>query len=348
MPAYRKRLFRVRLLVCLALCLSALSAFSREIVDMGGRKVTIPETITKVVGISPPATYLLYAIDPTIIGGVNFPLWENEKKYTVVGYAELPVIGGMFGQGMTLNLEVLLKIKPDLVLYWAWKDDALSRKFETQLEKLMVPRVAVRLDSLADYPAALLFLGDVLGKKDRAKELHSYAIAALIEAKKVTAALPANQRVSVYYAQGLDGLSTERSGSSRVELISLAGGINVHQGKEGDSYGMEKISMEQLLLYDPQVILVKEKAFFADIHNDPRWQNIRAVKNGQVYLIPHAPFNWFDRPPSFMRLLGIKWLLHTLYPVRYPLDMVAETRRFYHLFLGVDLSDKDAREILQL
>ena len=106
-------------------------------------------------------------------------------------------------------------------------------------------------------------------------------------------------RVRVYYAEGTDGLSTERSQSFHAELIPLAGGINVHQGTALDHYGMEKISMEQLLLYDPEVILIKEKSFFDHIFTDPRWQNLRAVKEHRVYLIPFEPFNWFDRPPSY-------------------------------------------------
>jgi iron complex transport system substrate-binding protein len=59
------------------------------------------------------------------------------------------------------------------------------------------------------------------------------------------------------------------------------------------------------------------------------------------------PFNWFDRPPSFMRLLGIHWMMHNLYPQTYPIDMVAETRHFYRLFLNVDLNEAAARKILQ-
>lgn len=104
--------------------------------------------------------------------------------------------------------------------------------------------------------------------------------------------------------------------------------------------------MEQLLLYDPEVILVKEKTFFDTVHTDVRWRNLKAVKTKRVYLIPYEPFNWFDRPPSFMRLLGIKWLLHLLHPDLYPIDMTAETRSFYKLFLGVDLTDAQAREVL--
>lgn len=339
---------KVKLLCGILLCLFIfpLAAHSREIIDMSGRKVTIPDTISKVVAVSPPGTYLLYAIDPGVIAGLNVPLWENEKRYTVASLGKLPVIGGLVGQGRTLNQEVLLQVKPDFVLFWAWRDDAINRQFETTLAKLGLPRVSVRLDSIDDYPAALIFLAEVLGKKERGQLLYRYAMDTLREAKAAAAQIPAADRVTVYYADGPDGLGTERAASLHAELIPLAGGVNVHQGEVLDHYGKETISMEQLLLYDPQVILVKEKSFFDTVFRDPRRGNIRAVRDRRVYLIPHVPFNWFDRPPSFMRLLGIKWLLHTLHPDLYRIDMVAETRAFYKLFLGVDLNEKEAQEVL--
>jgi iron complex transport system substrate-binding protein len=341
-----KQLYRLVALVAIFVFCSTSPVLGQEIVDMSGRKVTIADKITKVVGISPPVTYLLYAIDPMIIGGLNFPIRKDERKYIVDGYDKLPVIGGLFGQGRTINLEVLLKVNPDFVLYWAWHNDALNSKIDKAMGQLTIPRVAMRLDSISDYPVALQFLGDALHKEERAKQLQNYALSALAEVKTVAAGIPEERKVSVYYAEGLDGLSTEKSGSSHAELIPLTGGINVHKGEELDTYGMDKISMEQLLLYNPEVILVKEESFFNNIFSDPRWQEIRAVKSGRVYLIPHQPFNWFDRPPSFMRLLGIKWLLSVLYPHRYQIDMVAETRAFYQLFLRVELSKHDAREIL--
>ncbi len=60
--------------------------------------------------------------------------------------------------------------------------------------------------------------------------------------------------------------------------------------------GMEKISFEQVMLYNPDVILVMENVFYKEVFSDPRWQRIKAVKNKKVYLIPNQPFNWFDRP----------------------------------------------------
>ncbi len=335
------------ILLCLAAWLAAAPVFGREIVDMSGRNVTIPDTVGKVVGMSPPATYLLYAIAPEVVAGLNFPLWDDEKKYTLGNYRKLPVVGGMIGQGRTINREVLLAVAPDFVLHWAGrKNSAAGRKFEEQLAQLAIPRVDVHLDGLEDYPAALQFLGDTLQRPERGAELRRYAEAALTEVQEVVAEIPDDRRVAVYYAEGLDGLSTERAVSTHAELIPVTGGKNVHAGEALDNYGMEKISMEQLLLYDPEVILVKEKSFFSTVFTDPRWRDLRAVKAGRVHLIPHSPFNWFDRPPSFMRLLGAKWLLGILHPERYRIDMVAETRAFYRLFLGVELSEHEAREVL--
>jgi iron complex transport system substrate-binding protein len=323
-------------------------AFGREITDMSGRKVTIPDTVSKVVAVSPPGTYLLYAIDPAIIAGLNFPLWENEKKYTVKGYGKLPVIGGLVGQGRTINQEVLLQINPDFVLFWAWKNDAANQQLEATLTRLHLPLVSVQLNSIHDYPEALRFLGNVLNKEYRGQELYRYAADTLNEAKTVTAQIPDSSKVTVYYAEGSDGLSTEKADSLHAELIPLAGGINVHKGEELDHSGMDKVSMEQIISYNPDVILVKEKTFFDTVFTDPRWQNIRAIRDKRVYLIPFVPFNWFDRPPSFMRLLGIKWLINRLHPDLYQIDMVTETKSFYKLFLGVDLNEKEAQEVLNL
>jgi iron complex transport system substrate-binding protein len=130
------------------------------------------------------------------------------------------------------------------------------------------------------------------------------------------------------------------------ELIPLAGGRNARPTPPSTMMGMEEISLEQILAYDPDVVLVKETMVYARIRSDPRWRSLRAVREGRVLLIPSQPFNWFDRPPSFMRLLGLRWLAHALHPDRVPFDELAETRRFYRLFLGVELTEADAAEVL--
>jgi iron complex transport system substrate-binding protein len=303
----------------------------------------------KVVGLSPPATYLIYAIDPALLAGLNIPLWENEKIYTEERLKKLPVIGGMIGQGRKLNLEVLLKIKPDIVILWQRKRDvisAINNEYERILKPLGIPNVYVRIESLNDYPAALQFMGDVLGRKERAAELDRYAVRVLRKVSRAMSGLAPGKRIPVYYAEGLEGLSTEGEGSLHTELIPQSGGRNVCLLKETSLMGKEKISMEQLLMYDPEVILVMEKACCRRILQDARWKHLRAVRDKRVYLIPQVPFNWFDRPTSYMQLLGIQWLANLLHPDRYPIDMVRETRAFYRLFIGREISDREALDVL--
>jgi len=228
---------------------------------MSGRSVTIPDRIEKAVALSPPATYMLYSIAPDTLAGLNFPLRGDETKYTVERFKKIPVFGGLVGEGRALNLEVLLKIKPDVAFIWERGNsfDAMNSEYERVLRKLGIPAVFMRMDAIHDYPAALLFMGDVLNRRDRAARLNRYALGVLQRVERALAALPPGRKVSVYYAEGLDGLATEGEGSMHSELIPLSGGRNVCRLKPASPMGQEKISMEQLLLYNPEVILVKEK-----------------------------------------------------------------------------------------
>ncbi|MEN6486056.1 MAG: ABC transporter substrate-binding protein [Syntrophobacteraceae bacterium] len=331
--------------------LFAFHAEAREIVDMAGRTVRVPDRITRVYCASPPATYLLYALDTSLLAGLNYPFTGKHARYLRPEFNSLPVLGGWFGQGKTPNMESLLAIGPDLMIDWMWKireRTAVKEKVEAAARTMNLPVVYMQSDGLEQYPEAILFMGKLLDREERARALSDYGKEILPRVGAAVSSIPEDRKVTVYYAEGRDGLATECDSSYHAELINLAGGRNIHRCEPKDLMGMEKIPLEQVILSDPQVILVKEEAFFDCIFSDSRWQNISAVRNGRVHLIPSLPFNWFDRPPSFMRFLGLQWLTRVLYPQRYPVDMALETRRFYKLFFDMDLSDGQLKEILGL
>jgi iron complex transport system substrate-binding protein len=151
---------------------------------------------------------------------------------------------------------------------------------------------------------------------------------------------------TIKYAEGVDGLSTECNDSIHTELLRLVGDVDVHRCHTASHVGMEKISLEQVILYAPDVILAQERFFYDKVLKDPAWQQVKAVKEGRVYLIPRTPLNWFDRPPSFMRFMGLEWLANRLYPAEYSIDLTKETKSFYDMFLGLKLSDQEVREII--
>lgn len=323
-------------------------AEARQIIDMAGRLIIVPDVIRKVYGTSPPATYMVYAIDPGMIAGLNFPLNSSNKHFIDQRLHQLPVIGGWFGQGHTANLETLLQVKPDISVVWMWENlSALNEKTEQAMKPLGIPIVYIVIDSLADYPAAFRFLVKLFNKQERTDALYRYAEQALEDVARVRNDIPDKDRVSVYYAEGPYGLYTECHTSVHAELITLSGGKNVHLCSNSSAYGMQKISIEQIFKYDPQVIVFHEPMLSNRLANDSKWKNVRAVQDGRVYKIPITPFNWFDRPPSFMRLLGLKWMTHHLYPKAYQINLIDEIQQFYKLFLNITLDEASAREILQ-
>jgi len=339
---------RIRLITAIAVFL-AVSVFGVDaakaltVTDMVGRKVTLPDSIRKVYAPSPYGSYIMYSIDPSMLAGLNLPIKDEDRKYFPKALQNLPVIGSLGGQGQAANIEVLLKAKPDLLIMWSANRSAINDRSAESLKKLNTPFVYAVAESLSDYPDVYQFLGKVLKREKRAKQLSSYSRKTLNEIKDI---VPAGKRPTVYYAEGVDGLSTECNDSIHVELLKLAGDTDVHRCHTSCHKGFEKVSIEQVMLYNPDVIIAQEKVFYDKVFKDPVWRNVKAVREGRVYLVPRHPFNWFDRPPSFMRILGLKWLTNILYPGEYKIDIVKEAREFYRLFLGVELSRDEMKEVI--
>ena len=137
----------------------------------------------------------------------------------------------------------------------------------------------------------------------------------------------------MYLAEGKDGLRTECDDSLHVHLLKLAGDLNVHRCHTSCHKGYEPVTLEQVTAYNPDVIIAQDRDFFEKVQSDAAWSKIKAVREGRVYMVPKQPFNWFDRPPSFMRILGLKWLMTRLYPNDYRIDLTARQSLFSTFFL---------------
>jgi len=340
---------KLRLILVLFLLLGlAPAAFGREIVDMAGRKVTVPETIHRLYVPSPFGAYMMYALAPDMMTGLVFEPREGEGKYLPAKLKGLPVLGVMMmGMGMMANPETILKSKPEVLVIWNLDRSPLNAKITSSLDKLNIPYVIVYANSMNEYPEAIRFLGRLTGRTHRAEELAAASEKILANVSAAVAKVPSNQRPRVYYAEGSDGLSTECDDSFHTEMLKQLGDLNVHRCHTSGHMGMEKISLEQVIMYAPDAVITQDKMFYNKVLQDPAWQQLKAVQQRKVYLIPRVPLNWFDRPPSFMRFMGVQWLANKLYPQAYPLDAIKETRHFYQQFLDVTLSDEDVREILQ-
>lgn len=335
-----------RLITLLLLIIFSQHIMARTIVDMSGQILTVPEKITKLYATSPPSTYILYTIDPSLIIGLNFDHSRGHNESSNIldsHFTSLPIIGGLQGGASSINRETLLSLHPHAVI--SWNTDAASGFAASLIQSSGIPTINVNLEDIPDVPKAYRFLGELLEKQARTEKLATYVEDVIATTKTLVEHQKEKQPI-VYYAQGTDGLLTECDKSSHYLAIKLAGGINPHICEPSSGKGMEKITLEQVILYNPEIIIVQEKEFFNSVKNDPRWRFITAVKTNRIYLVPKVPFNWIDRPPSFMRFLGLQWLTHLFYNAPTQNELEKKMTHFYKLFLDVELSEEQVHTIL--
>ncbi|WP_373073047.1 ABC transporter substrate-binding protein [Sulfurimonas sp.] len=316
-------------IIILWFLLLGLSMEARVVTDDYGRKVELPEKVTKIYASSPPLSMSLLAFDPELIAALNMPWKENQKPYVGTAY-DKPVAGGFFGQGQRPNFEVLAKSKPDVIIMWGRMSGA--DKILKKLEKLGIPVLMIRNDSIKDLVSQFNLYGELTGNTKRAKELVDYTQETLSLIDSLQEKLAKQKPVRYYFAQGVDGLFSECKGSFHLEPFSYSWAENALDCDMSSNYGMEKISIESIVMADPDVIVAMEPFFVKKINQNKHFKYLRSVRKGKVYLVPSTPFNYITRPPSFMRLMGIRWLIHNFYPEILDVSFVSEQKRFEKVF----------------
>lgn len=324
----------------LLLCITLASPIARgeQITDMAGRQVTLPDPVRRIYAMS-HSLAIVTALAPDLLVGLPYPFKRNPEadKFLPARYADLPQLDG--------GLEQLKAAEADFAL--GWTTPSFVRDRVGQFDKIALPAVLVDVDRLDQYPATFRFLGRVLHRQDRAEALASALEEMAGRVDALAATIPPGQKLRVYYAESIDGLTTQCDGSDRSDVIRRAGAINaMHCTNPTTQADNMPIDLETLLSIDPDVIVTRFPQTAKTVMADPRWRQLRAVREGRVYAVPTLPFNWFDRPPSYMRALGMRWLQRTLYPDRASFDLADETRRFYQLFLAVSPSEADLDQIL--
>jgi len=312
--------------------------------DDGGRTVALPAQVGKVLPAGPPASADLLMLAPEKLVGLTRALTPAEAALLPPADAALPGLGRLTGRGNTINLETVVKAAPDLIVDLGYVGDTFVSLADRVQQQTGIPYVLIG-GNLAATPATLRKLGKVLGAEARAEALAQYAEETLALLKRRVDGVPPEKRPSVYIARGPRGLQTGVAGSINAEALDLVGARNVATPSLGARVAAE-ISLEQLVTWQPDVIIVIDAGFFAAVPQDKDWRALAAVGAKHVYLAPALPFGWADEPPAANRLIGLRWLGKLLYPSLFPEDLRAETRRFYALFYQQQPSDAQLDQLL--
>jgi iron complex transport system substrate-binding protein len=299
----------------------------------------IPEAtqIKKIVSAGPVADTFLMSLAPNkLMGFSTHALSAESKKFLPAAIQNLPNTGRIAGRATTFPMEKLIALKPDIVfdigdVNASFLDSAKRVHEQTGLTYVLMS------GRIADSGEQLRQAGRLLGEPERGNAQGAIADRFLNEAKRVNAKY-AGRQPKIYYGRGADGMETGLLSSIHSEQIDLLGAVNV-AGAAGESK-TARVSLEQLLLWDPDVIVTGDPNFFNLLKKGGAWAQLRAVKNQRFYLAPALPFGWLGHPPSINRLLGILWLERLLYPQELSQDAFRQqVQNFYQKFYDFTLTD---------
>ena len=326
------------------------TAETREITDMAGRKVTVPtaENIESVFSAGPVAAIFLYMVAPDKLLGWNYELNDVEKSIILDKYQDLP----NFGMGDAVNYEAVIAANPTIAINSGKINDAMVSDCDALSESLGIPVVAVD-NELNNSAEAFRFMGELLGVEDHAEELAQYAEQVFTDINALSD-IPEEKKVSVYFGNGEDSLETAPRGSQHAQILDAINAVNVADLELGDGSRVQ-ISAEQLLAWDPDVIVVNGEpkadksgsSAAEDILSNPDYASLKAVQDQKVYGTPNAPFSWVDRPAGPNRLIGMRWFSALIYPEYIKCDINEEIHKFFDLFYHVDLSDEQLENVLK-
>ncbi len=325
---------------------AAMAPFPRHarastVADATGRKLSVPPRVTRVFPAGPPAAIMLYTLAPDLLLGWPRANRVEEREFLLPDIGSRPEIGRITGRGNTANLEVLLALKPDLVVD-VGSTSATFVSLATRVQEQTGIPYALLDGRFAAIPDSYRKLGALTGRAKEGDALADHARFVLDTVSARIADIPPERRPRVYYARGPQGLETGLGGSINVETIEFLA-RNAAAEFRG---GLARVSIEQVLLWDPDVIVTIDRDFAATAHKNPAWVGVRAVRSGRVHLSPKLPFGWVDFPPSVNRLIGLWWLAGILYPGRFPEELAALTRDFYKRFYHVALDDGQIARVL--
>lgn len=310
---------------------STINSDKRIWVDDTGRNVEIKANITRIAVSGRIAQSVVYPLAKDMLVGVAEPWSEYEKTIIKEPYSSLPVHGRIYGTKGKVNLETLISLSPDVVIDIGANMSGIEDDMDSFTAKTGVPFIHITLDKL-NLDEVYTKLGILLNREENAKEIaeftkkvYSYADETLKKTtpKKVLFLTgPRAERVIAdgsYFSSALDLCVDNVAKFDTIERMSYA----------------PFYTSEQLLIFDPDVVIFSSVADKNEILNSAPIQALEAVQKSNVFYFPHIPYENMGFPPGPTEIFGILWLLNTLYKSDITFNYNNEIRLFYKYFFNV-------------
>jgi iron complex transport system substrate-binding protein len=251
-------------LVAVLLLVGAANAYALSALDSDGRRVTLERPAERIVSLAPHVTEQLFAAG----AGAKLVAASEYSDYPEAA-KRLPRVAS----SGTVHLEMVLALKPDLVV--AWRLEATAPAL-ARLESLGVPVFYSEPRRLAHIPDMIEALGELAGTGAAARPL---AASLRQELARLDAAYRARRPVTVFYQIAERPLMTLGGGHFVSDAITLCGGRNVFADA---TLLAPVVNVESVLAADPEAIVAGSESALAYWR---RFAGMRAVQAGNLFTV---------------------------------------------------------------
>ncbi len=268
-----------RIISMIAAGVMALSIVSCSSENSENKSVAVGNGEEVVVATSVAVTEILDALGVKVSG---VPTTSYELPESTEGAVEI-------GNPMSPDLEIIKSLNPTMVV----SVDTLGSDYMNLFTENNIPSEFISLESLDGLKEAITNLGEKFHKNDEAKDLLEEIESKEVEVKEKAESLENPEVLVLFAAPGSTMIATSKSyiGS----LVELVGGKNII---EDNSTSFTTYNKEDLAMLNPEKILVMvhalpeetKAALQAEMASDSAWQNINAVKEGNVIYLDSEYF----------------------------------------------------------
>lgn len=301
---------------------SASRAATMTYTDKLGRAVNIPVPVKRAVFFQ---TYeLIPALDiwDNVVGIARWAYDNDLMRATRPDIEKIPSAGS----GSDVNIESLLKLKPDIVLTWTYQPETVRFMEEKGLKV-----IAVYPESLPELYDVMRLHGRLFGKEKQAERCIARMERIFKLIKEKVTKIPGDKRKRVLW---LGGKPTSVACGIGVtdDVFKLIGGVNpAAQIPRRNT----DVPIERIIAWNPDVIFIWGNAGYKaqDILNNPQWKFIRAVREGMVYKAPE----WSTWSPRLAPV--VLWMAMKTYPEYFrDINLDRVTDEFYRKVFGIPYS----------
>lgn len=273
---------------------------SNQIIDMAGRKIKLPDEIKTIATPNVDAYRIILQLGaqdmlvgvPSNMYGSKFSQADTIEVLSWPRVKELEKVGGG-PPGTEVNAEVLVKLKPDVIISWNFGENANEMADKLQ-EQTHIPVVCLNtIDAgganMEGIESAYTLVGKLTGKGKNAEDLISYYKKTVDEIQ--TKLENSGEKSKKVYMGGPNSILTKSRGYLPLKQLKLN---NVASELTGES---KEISKEQLLEWNPELIFLHtpskvKRVNMEELKADPVLSNMQAVKNDTIYSIKAMYMGW--------------------------------------------------------